>query len=422
MVEKPLKGLFALWAVVGIIVWVGLWGFAVDSGSGTAASAANTQTPTVTTDDPIPTTTSSPTETQSPSPPPTPDPTPTPTATPTPNATATTTQTPTVTPNATSLPTPSPSPTPTPEPTDTPESTDTPTPTDTLTPTETPEPTATPTPTPTATPTPDGTDTVVPTPTTIDTAFEVVDTRVTGSSVDVGEAVVISVNVSNPTDQQESGLVTLRVDNQLVATKGVLLDPGESKTVTFRRTFDQQGSHDLAVQGTELTTVFVVEPADGESSSTAIPTAAAGSTPSTQPTDTNADAVELVQAQGLADWIRQGYNASVRVTLANRGDTAASYTMQVTIDGQPVANKTVLVPANGETTESVEFPARSGTVRVAGTEVGSLTVSESFQAAADRTDDATNGNGPGFGFGTVAVGLLAVVIAARARTPSGRDD
>lgn len=274
------------------------------------------------------------------------------------------------------------------------------------------------------TPTPEqnGTDTVVPTPASIEPSFEVADIELSATTVDVGEAVVISANVSNPADQEERRLVTLRVDGQLVATKGLQLSASESRTVTFQRTFDRAGSYDVAIQGTQLPTVFVTEPPEEESSSTAIPTASAASTPPDQPLDSNVPAIELVEARGLADWIREGYNASVRVTLVNPGDTAVRYPTQVTIDGELVANETILVPANGETTESVEFPARSGTVRVDGTEVGSLTVSESFQAAPDRTAESTGGDGSGFGFGTVALVVLAVVIGARARAPGSRDD
>jgi len=65
------------------------------------------------------------------------------------------------------------------------------------------------------------------------TPFIISDLTIFPTEVDIGESVTISVLVTNTGDLTDSRRVTLKIDNEVVATKNVTLAGGFSRTVTF---------------------------------------------------------------------------------------------------------------------------------------------------------------------------------------------
>lgn len=222
----------------------------------------------------------------------------------------------------------------------------------------------------------------------------------------------IAARVANRGDTTDTDLVALRVDGRLVATKGVRVGAGDSELVTFERTFDRAGDHEIAVEGVELPALTVVPSEEATPTPTPRSETAA---PANDPASPAPEAVEVVSTGGLADWVRSGYNASVRATLANSANRSAMYTVRVAVDGRPVANETVLLGANARTTVSIAFPAIEGTVTVDGVEAGQLTVGDAWEPA-QTTARTTEGAGPGLGLALVGrLFLLAALAAVAAR-------
>jgi len=221
---------------------------------------------------------------------------------------------------------------------------------------------------------------------------------------------VIAARLANPGDRAERDLVTLRVDGRLVATKGVEIPAGDSKLVTFERSFDRRGDHDIAVSGVALPVVTV----DSADENAVTPSATPTSAPAVETNDTATAApasVDVVATGGLADWVRVGYNASVTVRLVNRENRTVTRTVPVAVDRRRVATETVRLGPTAGRTVTVSFPASEGVVSVAGEEVGRLSVRNSSAATAEP-DEPTSARGPGF---DAVAGLLAVwVVGLRA--------
>lgn len=217
-----------------------------------------------------------------------------------------------------------------------------------------------------------------------------------------------------------SDLVTLRVDGRLVATKEVEVGAGESELVTFERSFDRRGDHAIAVAGTEFPALTVAE-AD-ESVATATPTpATAQVVAATDSATAVPGAVNVAAASGLADWVREGYDAAVTVTLVNRGNRTATRAVPVAVDGRRVAAETVRIGPNDRQRVSIAFPAAEGVVSVAGVEVGRLAVRESpgpRPTTANADGAPTSGSGPGFGIAAVTVAACIFALrVTRGRRP-----
>jgi hypothetical protein len=222
--------------------------------------------------------------------------------------------------------------------------------------------------------------------------------------VSPGESVVIAARLANPGDRTERDIVTLRVDGRLVATKGVEVAAGESELVTFERSFDRPGDHEITVAGTALPVVTVTSANESDAGLTSTPANAplVGANDSGTATPGN---VDVVATGGLADWVREGYDASVTVTLVNRENRTAARTVPVAVDGRRVTTETVRLGPNARRTVSVSFPAVEGVVSVAGVEAGRLSVRESLGPTAEPHRGSTDARGPGFG---AVAGLLAV--------------
>jgi Domain of unknown function (DUF2341)/CARDB len=111
------------------------------------------------------------------------------------------------------------------------------------TPTPTPEPTATPTPTPVPTPTP------TPEPTPVPAQFELSNLVVNPSTVEVGETVTVSVDVSNTGEAEGSYAAMLKINGSLEETKEITLAGGASATATFTVSKDTAGTYEVELGG-----------------------------------------------------------------------------------------------------------------------------------------------------------------------------
>jgi len=262
---------------------------------------------------------------------------------------------------------------------------------------------------PTATTTAIETPTPTETPTTTVQSLEITDAAIASSTVREGESVTVVVELVNRDERDRQELVELRVDGRLVATKGVDIDADETATVSFERQFDRRGEHEITVEETTLGTVTVVGRNDEIPTDAAPAVMADGSVPDSGQT-------EVVAVRGLADWVRSGFNASVELTVVNRGNTTVTETVEVTVDQEPVANETLRVTPGERTTATIEFLATEGTVRVEGIEAGTLSVGDSWTAVEDSERQTTTNRGPGFGgVGAVAAIVVAVVALRRRR-------
>jgi len=270
------------------------------------------------------------------------------------------------------------------------------------TPTATEPPSATATQGP-STPVPSATETS----TAANPALEVSNSVITSSTVREGESVTVIVELVNRGERDRQEVVGLRIDGQLVATKGVDIDAGDTGKATFERRFDRPGDHEITVEGTTIGTVTV---------STAEDEGSAGTEPTTDRPVLDSEQAEVVAVGGLPDWVRDGFNASVELTVVNRGNTTVTETVEVTVDQEPVANETLRVTPGERTTATIEFLATEGTVRVEGIEAGTLSVGDSWTAVEDSERQATASRGPGFGgVGAVAAIVVAVVALRRRR-------
>ncbi len=118
----------------------------------------------------------------------------------------------------------------------------------------------TPTPAPpevTPTPTPEETAPTPPKEPPAPPAFTVSDLSISPTEVNTGNKVTISVLVTNTGDLTGSYEVTLKIDNNVVATKEVTLEGGASETVTFVATPSVAGTYNVSAD--ELTGTFTAK-------------------------------------------------------------------------------------------------------------------------------------------------------------------
>jgi hypothetical protein len=166
-----------------------------------------------------------------------------------------------------------------------------------------------------------------------------------------------------------------------------------------------------------LSTIAVVSPVTNESAPAVTATSSDASTP------TPAE-LSVTEASLLADWVRAGFNTSARATVENPTDEAVEQTLTVTVDGDPVASRTVRLNGGEQTTVTIEFEAVDGAVAVNGVSAGDLRVgsdsgqpdgdSESGGGAQPATETVA-ASGPGFTVQLVVLALALVAGLARLR-------
>jgi hypothetical protein len=208
-----------------------------------------------------------------------------------------------------------------------------------------------------------------------------------------------------------SALGYVRVDSTL--------DGADTDAVTLRFDVDREtlpdglGSEDVAVMRYAdggWTTEDVTHAVEGSSHTATVPNAAPVAVVALEP-----GSVDIVESGVPADWVRVGYETTLRATVENPGDRSANRTLTVTMDGDQLAEREVSLGPGETATVRIEFePVDEGTVSLNGTEVGSV----SFFGDAEGPPDAETGrvtetSAPGFGLTAAALALLVAALAVR---------
>jgi hypothetical protein len=208
----------------------------------------------------------------------------------------------------------------------------------------------------------------------------------------VGETLAVAGTVENVGGGVGSFETRLVVDGTVEATESGELDPGETATFTFERTFDEAGTYDVRVANRELT-VTVREPAT--------------------PRVTAIEAPESVTV---------GEPFTVRATVDNEAAWPAAGEVSLSLDGEESRTETVRLPPTSRLTYTGTVTiseAGDHVVRVGGEQVSVTAVEAETTAGGTGTEggsEAGSDDGgaglpmPGFGVtGVVAalVGLLA---------------
>jgi len=121
--------------------------------------------------------------------------------------------------------------------------------------------------------------------------------------------------------------------------------------------------------------------------------------------------LQVREASLSADWVRSGFNTTVRTTVRNPRSQPVNETLTVTVDGEPVATNRVTLSPEAETVVETEFEAVNGTVQVNGVTAGSLTVETQSVSVTDGDEAATTAaQGPGFTLPHVGVAVAVLAL------------
>lgn len=114
--------------------------------------------------------------------------------------------------------------------------------------------------------------------TTVDTVavvppaeFEIVDTAVERTMIEVGESVDVTVTVTNVGELEGASTVELERDGEVIATREQTIAPAETATVRFSATFEERGAYELGVN-TEAPSASRAAGASGSGDSTGVGT------------------------------------------------------------------------------------------------------------------------------------------------------
>ncbi|MFW6003433.1 MAG: hypothetical protein ACOCPT_03330, partial [Halanaeroarchaeum sp.] len=231
--------------------------------------------------------------------------------------------------------------------------------TSTHTPPTTRPPTETPTQSPTSTHSVTSTATETPGP----AAFDISNTTVDRREIAPGETLRVDVQVANDGERTGTFEGNLLVDGEVVDTASSTIEGGAVDTITFEHRFESPGEYELAVETVDIGAVTVVQRTTERAETTGGVTTAPGR-----------GAVQVVDAEIPADWVRVGARTTLRATVVNTADETADRTLTVRIDEDVVGNETVELQPSERREVSIEFVAAEGTLSVAGFEVGFVDV------------------------------------------------
>ncbi|QLH75819.1 PGF-CTERM sorting domain-containing protein [Halosimplex rubrum] len=168
----------------------------------------------------------------------------------------------------------------------------------------------------------------------------------------VGSETAAPVDVTLTNDGGADGTfdVVLSINGTVEETRTVTVPGHSTTTVQLNYSAPAMGAHPVAVNGSSLGDLTVVEEPE-----TSVASASVSESP-----------------------LAVGNSTTVEATIDNAGDAAAGHTVELTADGETVATKTVVVPADGAT---VRFNYTGDSVgeydlAVGGTSAGTLTVAE----------------------------------------------
>jgi hypothetical protein len=225
------------------------------------------------------------------------------------------------------------------------------------------------------------------------------DTAVPEPRLVTGETLNVTVVVRNEGTDPGEYAVPFRVDGETVGTRRGTLDPGESTTLSFDRTFEAAGEYDLRA-GSATATAVVEQPAD--------PTVTALSVEPTTP------------ARGRA--------VRINATVESTADRPANGTVVVTVDGDTLATRRVAFAGTTTVEETTTFDGAGDHAIRAGDRMATVTVRDVTvtPTASPAPDDGPAGSGdpggtpsagPGAGPGAplAVLALAGVLLALRTR-------
>ncbi len=213
----------------------------------------------------------------------------------------------------------------------------------------------------------------------------------TRATVVTGETLSVTATVANVGWRAGTYATEMRVDGERVAARDGELAAGASTTVTFERAFDAPGTYRVRVGGRTLT-VEVVRPPSPTVEDVSVPTTVAA-----------------------------GDQVTLSFSVRNDAPVPGRVVVPVTLDGEVLANETVVVPAESSVkrTYAVSFAdpgervvsVRDTTVTVQVTGTAATATSEPGNASATEPSLPV----PGFGASAALAALAALAGAAVGR-------
>lgn len=182
-------------------------------------------------------------------------------------------------------------------------------------------------------------------------AIERADLTVSPTTADTGDTVTVTATYRNVGDAPGQTTAQVTVDGIVVDQRTIVLEPGEERTVTFERTMDWSGTHEIGISGAGSQSVTVGGPP-----------------------------IDVVNASVDRTTVTTGDATTVRATVTNPTDRGVDRTLEVAVDGIVVDSRAVSIPANSERTVTFERELETpGTyeIAVSGVSAGEVTVEES---------------------------------------------
>lgn len=164
-------------------------------------------------------------------------------------------------------------------------------------------------------------------------AFELSELTVSPPEVEPGEAVEVSVVVTNVGNRTGEHNVTLRIEGEAVVTKAVTLDPGASATVVFTVEGEAEGTYLVEVDG--LTGSLVVK----------TPTPPPPPPPPPKPAEFEFSGLKVEPEEAA-----EGEGVTIKVEVENIGEEKGTYILKLNVDGVVTETATVTLDGGDSTT------------------------------------------------------------------------
>lgn len=211
----------------------------------------------------------------------------------------------------------------------------------------------------------------------------------------------MALQVENAGEQDGTFQADLTMNSETVDSRSVVVGAGETRTIVYEHRLDEPGEYDIAVADTSLGTLTVTAASDNR-------TVTAGAGDDADETGP----IEVTDATAPADWIKKGYETTVRATVVNTANRTANRTLVVTVDGQPVATETVTLRPKERDVVVIEFEAVDGTVSVAGVDAGRIAVSTRTSDVGTGTDTPAKDAWLGFEHGIAVLVAFVMIFAS----------
>jgi VCBS repeat-containing protein len=167
---------------------------------------------------------------------------------------------------------------------------------------------------------------------------------VTPGTVNLGDSVVISTEISNQGDLTGTGEVCLKLDGVTIQTNGITLSGGDSEKKTFTILADACGEHCVSI-GSMLAYFMVSEPP--------------------APANFTLSGLDIDPLPADA-----GETVNINVSVQNTGDLSGQFTVTLMVDDTAVDNK--VISLDGGSSETVSFSFVSDTAGMHTVNIGNL--------------------------------------------------